>query len=398
MKKLISLLGALIMTCSYNGQALASVSAAESYSDEYINTHTTNMDSVILSTAQRYIGCDWLSFRWVWNNSEFIDYCAIFIDAVLQESGVPRSAFPHSPFVDNEEYNGFVNFFKAKGRFSYRDFTSDIRPKWLIVFDQNFDGKGDHIGFVYSKSGDIVTTIEGNSDDGKVCMKTYNINNPKIMGYCITDFDNSSVQTHTTATTTSNTTTSNITTTTVTTTEYIASAPVTTSTTTAYSELIISTTNAQNVTDIDIQNDKYYMASLIGGKMHSTDALTDSNVSKIIDTDTYLTVYSVNPITGLAYCITEFGDVGYIHTSLLAENGQDTYYSGCRASHYVWSGVGVRLRAGDSLSAPTLYILDDYTEITILSHGANGFVYAEVYLDDGSVLNGYIHDSLVFFI
>lgn len=395
MKKLISLLGALIMTCSYNGQALASVSAAESYSDEYINTHTTNMDSVILSTAQRYIGCDWLSFRWVWNNSEFIDYCAIFIDAVLQESGVPRSAFPHSPFVDNEDYNGFVNFFRNREKFVYKSYSPYILPKWLIVFDQNFDGKGNHIGFVYSKSGDIVTTIEGNSDDGKVCMKTYNINNPKIMGYCITDFDNSSVQTHTTTTTTSNTTTSNATTT-VTTTEYIASAPVTTSTTTAYSEPIISTTTAQNVTDIDIQNDKYYMASLIGGKMHSTDELLDSNVKKIIDTDTLLTVYSVNPITGLAYCVSEYGDIGYVHTSLLAENGQDTYYSGCRASHYVRSGVGVRLKAGDSLSAPTLYILDDYTEISILSYGNNGYVYAEIYLDDGSVLNGYIHDSLVF--
>lgn len=61
-----------------------------------------------------------------------------------------------------------------------------------------------HTGLVVDINGNDITTIEGNTNNtdtiitngGKVCKKTYNINNPNIAGYGIPDYNNPAITTY----------------------------------------------------------------------------------------------------------------------------------------------------------------------------------------------------------
>lgn len=55
-----------------------------------------------------------------------------------------------------------------------------IRPGDVVIFDDGFKGGTGHIGMVRSYEPPILTTVEGNSDGGKVMVHTYDLSDPEV--------------------------------------------------------------------------------------------------------------------------------------------------------------------------------------------------------------------------
>ncbi|MBQ3139040.1 MAG: CHAP domain-containing protein [Ruminococcus sp.] len=305
------------------------------------------------------------------------EWCAQTIVYVGDKTGVSY-CFPRVTFVDRSgNYTGFRDWFEGNGRFFYRDYYTPMKGD-LIIFDYNRDNKGDHIGFVSAVNSfaKLVYTIEGNAND-MVAAKTYEMSNPNILGYC-RPYYNDEEEAAPVVTTAVNTD---------------VTIQTTTATTSAYEQpvqtmpVIMPSLN-NGVT----AGETYYVSSSIGCNLRSKPNYSDSNIIEILDTNTALTVQSVE--NGFAYCqINNTGKWGYVHTSTIAKTGQNTYSYGCAANHYVSSEIGCNLRSEPNLSDSSVKcILDTNTNVTVLSKGKD-FSYCEVVLYNENVLNGYIHNS-----
>ncbi len=78
---------------------------------------------------------------------------------------------------------GLVNLYQMHGRFGHTP-----SPGAFIWFDYG-DGNGpSHTGRVVAVDGNLVTTIEGNTNGGYVNMFYYDVNNPWIYGYGYPDY------------------------------------------------------------------------------------------------------------------------------------------------------------------------------------------------------------------
>ena len=82
-----------------------------------------------------------------------------------------------------------IQLFKKKGIWQ-EDGSVRPAPGWIITFNwddgtQPNDGFADHIGIVEKVEGNIITTIEGNTNGGIVARRTLRIANGNIRGYAI---------------------------------------------------------------------------------------------------------------------------------------------------------------------------------------------------------------------
>ena len=113
-------------------------------------------------------------------------WCAAFISAVAQEMGMTDIIYPECGC------DAMINLYKAKGRWREAD---DYSPSVgdIIFYDWQDSGYGDntgssdHVGFVYARSGNSMTIIEGNISDS-VDFRTLNENGRYIRGYGLPNY------------------------------------------------------------------------------------------------------------------------------------------------------------------------------------------------------------------
>jgi len=114
---------------------------------------------------------------WSWYGfTERVDWCAIFVSWVANESGyLDTGVIPKFAVVSNG-----VNWFKAVGQWQDNNYIP--REGDIIFFDWENDGGINHVGIVEKVEDNKVYTIEGNSNDS--CkQKHYSINSNVIYGY-----------------------------------------------------------------------------------------------------------------------------------------------------------------------------------------------------------------------
>lgn len=96
------------------------------------------------------------------NNYDFggngVAYCAMFVSWCLNKAGVTCKGFPgaYCPSIHHKQHLT----------------ASQLRRGDIVLFDWNDDGTDDHVGIVLSNDGKNITTIEGNTNNGKVCNRT----------------------------------------------------------------------------------------------------------------------------------------------------------------------------------------------------------------------------------
>lgn len=108
------------------------------------------------------------------------DWCATFVSFVGIEAGVP-DLYGRECGVER-----FIDIFKAKGIW-LEDGTITPQAGDIITYNwdskvQPNDGFADHIGFVESVSGGLITTVEGNKNDS-VQRRTISVGAGNIRGY-----------------------------------------------------------------------------------------------------------------------------------------------------------------------------------------------------------------------
>lgn len=318
-------------------------------------------------------------------NGLITEWCAMAVVYVCDKTGVGKSV-PRSTFVDRSgEYFGFRDWFAEKNRFYYRGEIIP-QPGDFIIFDQDYNNHGDHIGIVkYADvSNNLIYTVEGNVND-KMMNKTYTLSNSIILGYCRPDYNDSDyVETPPATTTTtalSNTTTS------------------TTTTTVTSSLPSFTTIPTQQITPPAENNGttstiSYYVSSSIGCNLRSKPDFEDSSIIEILDTNTVL--YPVKTEGSFLYVkVAATGNYGYVHISTIAPSGQNTYTYGCKENYYVSSGYGCYLYTSPyNTDVSTAKILDFNQKLTLLSMGKE-YSYVEVVMYNGNVYNGYIHNDVI---
>ena len=87
-----------------------------------------------------------------------VAYCAMFVSWCLDQARVSCEGLPNAycPSIHHHEYLK----------------PSELRKGDVVTFDWEDDGTDDHVGFVVSNDGKNITTIEGNTNNGKVCNRT----------------------------------------------------------------------------------------------------------------------------------------------------------------------------------------------------------------------------------
>lgn len=82
--------------------------------------------------------------------------------------------------------------------------------------------------------------------------------------------------------------------------------------------------------------------------------------------------------------------------SVISPIGESRYTNESIPTHYVASNIGCNLRQYESFDSEILMILDTYTSISLLSADeSTNFNYVEVTLPNKTILNGYIHSSVI---
>ena len=99
-------------------------------------------------------------------------WCAAFVNNVMKQT-YGKENLPD--WYNNCNVNSCSEVLRAAGDNAFKD-SSQAKPGDLIVFNSS-RGVARHIGIVESVKDGKVTTIEGNSTGGKVCRRTYDVNN-----------------------------------------------------------------------------------------------------------------------------------------------------------------------------------------------------------------------------
>lgn len=137
-------------------------------------------NSKIVEIARHQIGNKGGEKFWKWYGfEERVEWCAIFVSWVANESGVLNLSVPKFSVVSDG-----VNWYKLNGRWkdkSYMPKTGDV-----IFFDWEGDNKVNHVGIVEKVENNNVYTIEGNSNGDQCLAQEYAISDVVIYGYGIT--------------------------------------------------------------------------------------------------------------------------------------------------------------------------------------------------------------------
>ncbi|MDO4345564.1 MAG: peptidoglycan-binding protein [Eubacteriales bacterium] len=132
----------------------------------------------IIAKAKTYLGMNGTTFRTAYYGSDNAEpWCVTFVWYVFKQLGA-SNLFCGGALT---AYVGYVcNYYQNAGRF----FTSNPQVGDLVLFNWQDGGDiYDHIGIVTSVEASVIHTIEGNTDNGVVALKTRSRNNT-IIGYC----------------------------------------------------------------------------------------------------------------------------------------------------------------------------------------------------------------------
>lgn len=114
-------------------------------------------------------------WRWYGFDSR-VEWCAIFVSWVANESGVLNISIPRFSLVSDG-----IDWFKINGRWEDRYYIPKSGD--IIFFDWEVDGKPNHVGIVEKVENNVVYTIEGNSTNDECRQKEYTLFNEIIYGY-----------------------------------------------------------------------------------------------------------------------------------------------------------------------------------------------------------------------
>lgn len=92
-----------------------------------------------------------------------VPYCAMFVSWVFDRAGASCAGIPgaYCPYVERDA--------KRAGRAVPK---GGAQPGDVVLFDWGADGVADHVGIVEANNGSYLTTIEGNTNNGKVARRT----------------------------------------------------------------------------------------------------------------------------------------------------------------------------------------------------------------------------------
>lgn len=92
-----------------------------------------------------------------------VPYCAMFASWVFDQAGAKCSGMP----------GAYCPTMLAAGRKAGKAVSKgSAKPGDVVFFDWGGDGVSDHVGIVEVNNGSYLTTIEGNTDNGRVARKT----------------------------------------------------------------------------------------------------------------------------------------------------------------------------------------------------------------------------------
>ena len=128
--------------------------------------------------SQWYIGAGWGQNGW----GPDTPWCACFLSWAAVQSGAVENP-PHFANVDT----GMAGF-QIAGRWAGKNDDYTPIPGDYIFFDWSGGADPAHAGAVLYVDGDTVYTIEGNSG-GRVAVQKYSLDDPRIVGYGLLDWD-----------------------------------------------------------------------------------------------------------------------------------------------------------------------------------------------------------------
>lgn len=113
-----------------------------------------------------------------WYGVPYGDWCAMFASFCLNYAGINETFLPYEAgcqnWIEILSQDDYGLYYTAE---AYVPIAGD-----LIFFDDNGDGKSNHVGIVVEVSEKEIRTIEGNTSD-QVKYRTYEIDDFSIMGY-----------------------------------------------------------------------------------------------------------------------------------------------------------------------------------------------------------------------
>lgn len=138
----------------------------------------SNNASSVLSVARREIGYNRFSDprqgtkygRWYaqktgepYYGRSGVPYCAIFVSWVFAQAGAKCIGVPgaYCPYIERDARKAGKTVHKGSAK-----------PGDVVLFDWGGDGVADHVGIVEANNGRYLTTVEGNTSNGKVARRT----------------------------------------------------------------------------------------------------------------------------------------------------------------------------------------------------------------------------------
>lgn len=122
------------------------------------------------------------------SQSDYLDWDAMFVSFCMHYAGIPKEDTGDGVAVpQDQDCQDWVKQLRKAKR--YQDASYSPKAGDLVFFDQDADGKADHVGIVESLSRDeqdrvtSLSVIEGDWED-KVAENTYHVSEKQIMGYC----------------------------------------------------------------------------------------------------------------------------------------------------------------------------------------------------------------------
>lgn len=139
--------------------------------------HITDGSSDIALVAASQIGNEGGEIYWRWYGfSAHVDWCAVFVSWCADQAGLLDDGSMTKFAVCDDGIRWFVE----KGRWFNRNISPE--PGMIIFFDWDGNGRSDHVGIVEQCEGNMIYTIEGNSND--VCRRRcYAVGSGVIMGH-----------------------------------------------------------------------------------------------------------------------------------------------------------------------------------------------------------------------
>lgn len=141
--------------------------------------HLGNGNLVMIAKTQ--VGNVGGKLYWSWYGyTSRVEWCACFVSWVANEAGLLEQG--KVPKFSNCEAG--IKWFKEQKKWEGKG--SIPQSGYIIFFDWDNDGIGDHVGIVERIEGNIIHTIEGNSLNDECRRREYNIKSIYIVGFAIT--------------------------------------------------------------------------------------------------------------------------------------------------------------------------------------------------------------------